>query len=139
MKVLPLQWLFKISISHTKVCSLIICMIVHSTFLELLKINTNPLLVKHTPYNLISLFKQNEWLNLPKSILLYRYQKKKHEKTISFMLNYKVSLKQVTNIKTLKDTVYTKLNKLPGIPSVVKMWFTSRDTTNTMLFGHSDF
>lgn len=57
-KVLPLYWLLKISLSHTKVWSLIICMIVSQTFLGLLKIKT--LLVKHKPYNLISLFTLNK-------------------------------------------------------------------------------
>lgn len=101
MKVPPLHWLFKFSISHIKVFSLIICMTVQPTFLELLKINTKTLLVKYIIWS--HYWYENKWLNLSKSILLYWYRKKK---AISFMLNYKISLKYVTKIETLKDTIY---------------------------------
>lgn len=43
------------------------------------------------------------------------------------MLNYKINLKHVTNIETLKDTNYTNRNKSSGILS-----FTPGDITNTI-------
>lgn len=36
------------------------------------------------------------------------------------MLNYKINLKHVTNIETLKDTNYTNWNKSLAFPQVLK-------------------
>lgn len=134
-KVLPLYWLLKISLSHTKVWSLIICMIVSQTFLGLLKIKT--LLVKHKPYNLISLFtlnKTNDCIFPNWFCFVDIEKKKKKRKAISFMPNYKINLKQVTNIETLKDTIYTNGNKWSGIASSAEMSFTPGDKTNTICY-----
>lgn len=50
------------------------------------------------------------------------------------MPNYKINLKQVTNIETLKDTIYTNGNKWSDIPSSAEMSFTPGDKTNTICY-----